>query len=1249
MSLPFTATSLTGLGGGSGSFTYALVGAPPGIFVTSAGVVTGTPSVAGTFNFAATVTDSAGNTVTATGCSITVTPAPTVSCPVILGGTLTVPYNQPIPFTVGAGNSLVSITLSSGGLPAGLSINAATNSIMGTPASIGQSSFVLAILDNRGGVSLSATCTITVQAAGCLSTGPATCLTHATVADSTCSTCPQCCRSPNPCFAKQCQLNAVLLLDNSNSMTDALTPGVRTAVNGFLQGLLNIVSVGGTASLGVVMFGTNATVEFQMQPISATYVNTLVTWVNTVYLSSCCKGNTNWADALKLGATTAWTNPVDIFIMYTDGKPESVSFQPGCANDCFNETNAFFSDLCSPAGSCPGQTTPGLQFAQTFNFNAQGLWAACPQADAIKKAGSKIFLVGVGDVLPNEDEIQVITGVRSWDGKSSTFFTSDYIIAQSYSALYGLFSAVVQGLCPCLSSSAPCAPVGLSCNAALFSSRVVITTRQTPSVTFPQYSVIYATMHYLFTNGANARLAYEFFPPGTPITAASVTPMRTDIINPCQLQRQVQCSAGCFVTQNNIPMPRFFYESTDTPGTASAVHHLPIAGCTGFTKVAAPGNAEAIAFIWVLSSDLVTPCAAEDASGTFYQFYQQDGATPGVYELGVQSSFNFSPAPPAGGCTAVTCTQAVDMVFVVDEQTTVPSADIAVYKQFVNQIIALQALQATPPARFAVAWTCTPGFTQVAPFQLQSTQPDPNGFVQNIQVTAHTQSVCTAPDFAAIITNVVNTLWSTPSANPRRLVTIVGGPDGGTASNRFTTMNTLLDSLGVQRWAYGVGQGSSDSALLQNLGQGSNYAHFVSVPNSILLPQSSTTQGLLACPPANLCGSTCLGMCACINTCTCTAGCTQDQCSLTRTCDAVTKGCSGVAKDCNTNNLCIPYGCDPVTGCTTSPIVCNDANACTVDSCDTSTGRCFYTPVNCDDHNLCTTDVCPSNYNPPTVPCQHLPYSGPGTCTPGNVCPDASVCDDLNACTADSCDAFNNCIYAPVPAPPAPSLCSVASCNPATGAFTFSNKVCNDNNACTKDNCDPATGNCVYTPLNYYNDVWLPANPPPATFCKCTTYTCVAPAGTWATAPVVCTTSDSCLTISCDCTLGCTTANKTCPTRTDVSYGACEYPIGCIGTGAQPQCVYQNITSLFDFCGQCNGDNVACFFSSVFPVSSIATISGGVAAAIVIACVVAVALAIWLSKKGYDYYKAQSDLSSAGMTVNPTFQQNELAGTMHGL
>jgi len=51
-------------------------------------------------------------------------------------------------------------------------------------------------------------------------------------------------------------------------------------------------------------------------------------------------------------------------------------------------------------------------------------------------------------------------------------------------------------------------------------------------------------------------------------------------------------------------------------------------------------------------------------------------------------------------------------------------------------------------------------------------------------------------------------------------------------------------------------------------------------------------------------------------------------------------------------------------------------------------------------------------------------------------------------------------------------------------------------------------------------------------------------------------------------------------------------------------------------------------------------------AGIVIAAVAAACIAAWLSKKGYDHYKAKSDLTAAGAHHNPYFKDNEMAGEM---
>jgi len=73
---------------------------------------------------------------------------------------------------------------------------------------------------------------------------------------------------------------------------------------------------------------------------------------------------------------------------------------------------------------------------------------------------------------------------------------------------------------------------------------------------------------------------------------------------------------------------------------------------------------------------------------------------------------------------------------------------------------------------------------------------------------------------------------------------------------------------------------------------------------------------------------------------------------------------------------------------------------------------------------------------------------------------------------------------------------------------------------------------------------------------------------------------------------------------------------------------------------------VACFFSSVPSTPTIAGISGGVAAGIAIAAICAAIVAFWLSKKGYDYYRAAADANAAGLHSNPYYQENVHAGDM---
>jgi len=68
-----TPVTMVGSGGLGGPYTFTATGLPAGLSISSAGVISGTATVSGTFNYTVTVTDSAGNTGTV-NCSVTVAP-----------------------------------------------------------------------------------------------------------------------------------------------------------------------------------------------------------------------------------------------------------------------------------------------------------------------------------------------------------------------------------------------------------------------------------------------------------------------------------------------------------------------------------------------------------------------------------------------------------------------------------------------------------------------------------------------------------------------------------------------------------------------------------------------------------------------------------------------------------------------------------------------------------------------------------------------------------------------------------------------------------------------------------------------------------------------------------------------------------------------------------------------------------------------------------------------------------------------
>lgn len=140
--------------GGTAPYTFVISSGalPTGLLLNpTTGAITGTPTTAGTFTFTITATD-------ANGCSgsrlYTVTIAG-AGCPVIRlspstlpPGTVGTAYSQAI--TATGGTAPYAYTISSGALPAGLTLNPATGVISGVPLSTGLFNFTVRATDAGG-------------------------------------------------------------------------------------------------------------------------------------------------------------------------------------------------------------------------------------------------------------------------------------------------------------------------------------------------------------------------------------------------------------------------------------------------------------------------------------------------------------------------------------------------------------------------------------------------------------------------------------------------------------------------------------------------------------------------------------------------------------------------------------------------------------------------------------------------------------------------------------------------------------------------------------------------------------------------------------------------------------------------------------------------------------------------------------------------------------------------------------------
>jgi hypothetical protein len=150
--------------GGVPPYTWSVTSGalPPGLALSSAGVIAGAAISAGVYGFTVQVQDSASTTAAA-AFSLTITaPLAITTASPLLSGFTGGAYFQDLTATGGAGSYTWKVT--SGSLPPGLTLSGA--SITGTPTAVGTFTFTLQVSDNAGNTALQAFSLTVVSGAG---------------------------------------------------------------------------------------------------------------------------------------------------------------------------------------------------------------------------------------------------------------------------------------------------------------------------------------------------------------------------------------------------------------------------------------------------------------------------------------------------------------------------------------------------------------------------------------------------------------------------------------------------------------------------------------------------------------------------------------------------------------------------------------------------------------------------------------------------------------------------------------------------------------------------------------------------------------------------------------------------------------------------------------------------------------------------------------------------------------------------
>ena len=140
--------------GGTAPYTFAITAGalPAGLSLSASGVLSGTPTASGSFNFTATATDSGGSPTSGNRAYTLTVASPTITLPAtaLAAGTAGQAYTAAVNPATG-GIAPYTYALSAGALPAGVTVNSATGALSGTPTVVGNFAFTLTATDSTTG------------------------------------------------------------------------------------------------------------------------------------------------------------------------------------------------------------------------------------------------------------------------------------------------------------------------------------------------------------------------------------------------------------------------------------------------------------------------------------------------------------------------------------------------------------------------------------------------------------------------------------------------------------------------------------------------------------------------------------------------------------------------------------------------------------------------------------------------------------------------------------------------------------------------------------------------------------------------------------------------------------------------------------------------------------------------------------------------------------------------------------------